>query len=621
MAKPYNFGAPPKLMNVTIDKFKGVDYQNNPVTMDSGRSPSAMNIIIDSTGFPQKRTGYQKVMSVAGRINGVHDLRIADNLKRLIHHGTNLSMWNDDNTVTTIRSDLRDERSVSFQKDKKLYILDGKKYMVYGEFDSQYTLKNVEDIAGTSLVFIARKPTGGGVKYDGINMISDSRTYSFLGTVSDTVYTLDTGISSVTKVEKLDSKGDWTIIAPADYTTDLTAGTVTFTTAPGVSPATGQDNIKIEFKKANQEYKDMINKCTIADIFTIGTGDYVFLAGNPDYGNRDWRSAVNDPTVLTDLSYSTVGQDNTDIMAYIKLQGQQAIIKESNNQDVSIFIRSTQMQDGKVTFTIAQGIASSGCVSKHCTVNLRDDNLFLSADGITSLNTTMISQTSSHNRSYYINPDLVRRNLEDAVAVVYQSRLYLAVDGHCYIADSRQKEYNRNDFSDSYIYEFCHWDNVPVRVWYIHGKDLCFGDSNGNIYMFQKVDEHSKAHIFEDDGEPVKAYWDTPFLDFGTISNLKTLKNLHMVLQPNVRTSCDVSFRGKDGRTNVTTKYADMFDWNNIDFNRFSFISDGSPLVIPLNQKVKKFMLLQIRFANELAEPFGLYKAQVSYTVNGKYKG
>ena len=619
--KAYNFGSPPKLMSVTLEKFKGVDYQNNPVTMDAGRSPSAPNMIIDRSGYPQKRPGYKKILTVDGRINGIHTLKIGDETKRLIHHGEKLSLWHEDDTFTEIRGDLKDSRSVSFQKDKKLYILDGKKYMTYGKFDDVFSCKNVEEIAEASTVFIARTPEGGGVKYDGINMISDSRTYSFLGTADAKNYTLDTNITSVTKAEKLNNLGEWDLIPSSGYTVNNSTGVVTFSTAPGASPITGQDNVKIEFKKANQDYKDMINQCSIADIFTIGTGDYVFLSGNSEHANRDWRSAVNDPMVFSDLAYSTIGQDNTDIMAYIKLSGEQAIIKESNNQDISIFIRGFEVaSNDTATFPIKQGIASSGCVSKYCTANLRDDNLFLSEDGVTSLNTSLVSQTSSHNRSYYVNPDLTKRNLKNAVAIAFDSKYYLAVDGQVYIADSRQKEYNKNDFSDSFIYEWCHWTNIPVRIWYNNDGVLSFGDEHGNLFAFNSADNHNEETYYDED-EPVHAYWDTPFMDFNTISNYKTLKNMHMVLQPNVRTSCDVSFRGKDGRTASVTRYADMFDWGNIDFERFSFISDGSPLVIPLNQKVKKFTLLQIRFENALAEPFGLYKAQVSYTVNGKYKG
>lgn len=622
MAKGYNLGSPPKLMSMTLEHFKGVDYQNNPVTMDTGRSPSAPNMIIDRSGYPQKRTGYRKILDAGQRINGIHTLKVGDTVKKLIHHGTILSLWNADNTLTNVYLDLKDERSTSFQKDKRLYILDGKAFLVYGEFDGAFSCKRVDSIAETSVVFIARKPTGGGVKYEGINMISDSRTYSFLGTATDTAYTLDTDITEVVKVEKLNTNGDWDVVDASSYTVNNTTGVVTFTAAPGVSPTTGADNIKIEFKKPNAEYKAMINKCTIANIFTVGAGDYIFLTGNDSHPNRDWRSKVNDPTVFSDLSYSTIGQDNTDIMAYVNLNGEQAIIKESNNQDVSIYIRSANVaENGTVSFPIKQGIASSGCVSKYCTTNLRDDNLFLSEDGVTSLNTSLVSQTSSHNRSYYVNPDLTKKNLRNAVAIVFDSKYYLAVDNQVYIADSRQKEYNRNDFSDSFIYEWCHWTDIPVRIWHNNDGILSFADNLGGLFEFQQANEYATGDVYKDEDRPVHAHWDTPFMDFGTISNYKTLKNMHMVLQPNIRTSVDISFKGKDSGSVPLTRYADMFDWNNIDFNRFSFISDGSPLVIPLNHKVKKFTLLQIRFANGLNEPFGLYKAQVSYTVNGKYKG
>lgn len=639
MRKGFSFGAAPKPSSMIFNEFKGVDYQSNPVTMDPGRSPSAMNMIISTTGFPEKRTGYKLIKAFGKRINGIFVLKVKDVKKRIVHAGTDLYEWQGNNNKKLISSEMNDDRSVAFQKDKVLYILDGKNYWCYGH-DGKYELKKVSEVAFVPTTSFARKPAqGGGAVLDPVNLLTSKRINRFIGNNSDRVYQLDSkDIGEVVKCEKKKSDGEWEEIAKSGYSVDKAKGQVTFASPIGNPPVANTDSVQITFTKVNKDHADKINKCRIYDIYTIGTGDYFFFAGDPDHPNVDYHSKVNDPTYFPDLNYTDLGQDNTAIMAYLKLNGQQIIVKENNRQDVSIFIRDHRIEtvrdnqnnvfNNVTTFAIKQGIAGVGGISRYCTVSLRDDSLYLADDGLTSVNTTIVGATMTQNRSYYINPHLTTQDLKEAVAIEYNSKLYIAVGGNCYVADSRQKKYERNAFAESYQYEWCHWDNIPARVW--HKDDgLYFGDHLGNVFRFSEADENSTAENFTDNGKAVEAYWDTPFLDFGSLSRLKTMKNLYLVLQPNVRTSCDVIFRtkgvpmrpNKPDRTVDVTRYADLFDWDNIDFGRFSFVSDDAPIVIPTETRIKRFMLLQIRFANPKAEPFGIYKAELTYTVNGKYKG
>ena len=66
---------------------------------------------------------------------------------------------------------------------------------------------------------------------------------------------------------------------------------------------------------------------------------------------------------------------------------------------------------------------------------------------------------------------------------------------------------------------------------------------------------------------------------------------------------------------------ADIFSFEDIDFERFTFNTDDAPMIVPTNRRLKKFMLVQFRFENDLAEPFGLYGFAGIYTVSSKYKG
>ena len=65
----------------------------------------------------------------------------------------------------------------------------------------------------------------------------------------------------------------------------------------------------------------------------------------------------------------------------------------------------------------------------------------------------------------------------------------------------------------------------------------------------------------------------------------------------------------------------DIFDWNDIDFNRFTFNTLDRPMIVNTRKKAKKVKLFQVIVKNEREkEPFGLFAIHVNYKVGGKVK-
>ena len=95
------------------------------------------------------------------------------------------------------------------------------------------------------------------------------------------------------------------------------------------------------------------------------------------------------------------------------------------------------------------------------------------------------------------------------------------------------------------------------------------------------------------------------------------------MLAPYSRTSADVYYRA-GGREIAVVKdngAGDVFSFNDIDFTRFTFRTDDSPVIIATDNRLKKFMLIQFKFENDNAEPFGIYGFEVQFTVTANYKG
>ncbi len=83
----------------------------------------------------------------------------------------------------------------------------------------------------------------------------------------------------------------------------------------------------------------------------MGTGGYnrLFVAGNPDYVNQDFVSDFTDgtqalPTYFPENMYAQIGQDNTKIIGYLRSGNELAILKEDNEQDATVFLRSATLK-------------------------------------------------------------------------------------------------------------------------------------------------------------------------------------------------------------------------------------------------------------------------------------
>lgn len=640
MAKQFNVPASPKVYTVKLENFRGVDFANNATQVENFRSPDAENIISDLAGKPVKRTGYETLAEFGARINGIFRLATEDTEKFIVHAGTKLYEWARTNgefatTGTQIYADMNNQRSVAFQNDKKLYLLDGKTYLCYGEFDGAFAVKKVSEIATVPVVVISRNPDGkGGTEKKQLNVLTQKRTYSFFGTADAKEYHLAASDVKL-KADKVTAKvmkgdGTWADKAETtDFTVDRTKGIITFKTAPGVSPSGSADNVEITFV-ADTDYKyttEIINKCTIAVQYGYrGSTDRVFVSGNPEVKNFHYWSAVNDPCYFEAYNYASLGQDSSAILGYSLVGDALAVHKEDNEQDQTIFlVTGSYSMDTGYSFAISGSVAGVGAISKYAFARMGTEPLFLSRQGVFSLTTQyMTAEKYAQNRSYYIDPRLTKEpDLSEAVAKEYNGNYYLCVNGHVYMADGRQETYAKNAPQNKYQYEWYYLTNIDARVWWEYAGRLYFGDGDGKVKRFKLAEEDQAIHpTYCDDDMPIRAYWDTPILTMNSLSHYKTLKGFWVMEAPFRRSSIQIFYKQKGDLQVKKHSTMDIFDFNNIDFTRFTFVTDDSPAIVPTNAKAKKFMLIQFRVENgELNEGFGFYEMEASYVMGGKYKG
>ena len=665
--------APPRQTTKYI-KLKGVDMSADPSQIGEGFSPWCPNLISDNGGNPEKRPGWRTMFTLDGPINGLWHGRIGSDLYFFAHGGTKLYAWrpyasapsvgNEGTqglppgcTPTLIRSGLHNGKGSGFIMNEKFWLLTGKEYIVYGLFsDSENTnkpanqddippadedkitdlsakklrCKNVSEIAYVPTVVIARSPTGGGTPYENINLLGVKQKNSFL-TTSATVYQLSaTGLKSVDSVICNDAAKK----AGTDYTVDLTKGTVTFKTAPPAPPVTGRDNLVITFSKEYQGYSDRIQKCTLSVGYGYGSNDRIFFSGNPERRNTDWFSGLNDPSYVPDLNYSKVGGEETAIMGYHRLGEFLAVVKEENQQDSTIFLRSAQMNNtssssghssASAVFPLQQGVAGVGAVSPYAFAVLKDEPLFLSRTGVYAITSNVITaERTLRGRSYFIDAQLTKEpGLKNACAVEWNGYYVLAVNGKAYILDGNSTKENTRQFSSDYSYRCYHWDNIPAVSLMEHDGDLWFGCADGRVCRFNT--DINGIYQYHDDGKPIVAQWATKADDDGDFMTRKTLvkKGSGVMIKPYMRSSVRVLVRSDKECLARFVKYStmDIWNWEDIDFNRLEFSSNDAPRVVPFNTKVKKYVTLQIIVENNaLNEGFGVYGIIKRYTVGNYVK-
>lgn len=620
-------GSPP-IYTTVINYFRGVDVTSAPINVAPGRAYYAPNMIRDVPGKVRKRMGYELIASYDGQVNGMFSY----NGHQVFHVGSKLYS---DGTV--VKDDLGqnislpNRRSVAYRIADKLMILTGDGMYAYWENGNTRCVAEVCDIATVPQVTVGRSPSGGGESLGQVNLLTSKYMDSFLGTANDTEYQLSfypVDTSSVT-AKKINAQGEWVDITDTISSVDHGTGVVTFSTAPGSPPVSGEDNVRIWASSYAIVGYGKIKKCRFGIIAGVGAAyDRLFISGNPDLPNTDWFSNSEDPLYFGDWNYGEIGKPDSPITGYSIIDSCLATHKLNDDDGRNIYIREGYIDQDRaivdlmsVKFPITKVIQGKGCIAPY-SMGYLGEPLYLTQEGIFAttpyeFNGRMYAQR----RSFFLDGQLLNEVLpENAVSIVWKDFYLLALNGNVYVLDSLQRDTSDAVRGSMYQYEGYIWTGIPVRCWYAD-ENLWFGDAAGNIYRF--FSNKYSSISYNDNGASIYAYWE--FMHTG--SNLyldKTLMWAAVNLDSTASATLDL-YAKKSDEVNwqmlALNANVSCFEYSGLYYSTLGYGGSDSPKTIGKRIKLKRYDSAYISLRNiRKNECVFLYAITLQFAEGEKYK-
>ena len=475
------------LITRVYSNFRGVDFRGEEINLR--RSPDSLNVWKDykETDSIRTRPGMELNVSFNSPVYGIFFYKDI----MLVHSGSKLYRVENGNK-TVIYGQLKSPKSNGFIYENIWYFLCAGDYLQY----DGTTIKAVEGYVPTTS--IARKPSGGGTKYEDVNMLIGRRINTFLADGSSRDYYLD--------AENLDE--DFKPIVKVNgeetplFSVDFKKGIVHFYEVVSEPLTDGQDNVSVEFKKTVPGYRESILNCTLLQVFD----NRVFFSGNKDYPNVVWHCSLNDPSYVSDLDYYREGMDTAQVNGMVAGNNALWVFREPSDANTNVFYHTPTLDDeyGKI-YPSAHSSITIGCVGK--AINFNDDIVFFSERGMEGISGDITTEQVAAHRSSLVDRKLIAEaDYQNMILEEWEGYLLVFIGDKVYLADSRTAFTNENHIE----YDWFYWQlEKKVFSTRVHDGILYLGTEDG-------------VYTLTDQTSDVESYWTTPKDKFKYPHKLKT---------------------------------------------------------------------------------------------------
>jgi len=603
---------PPKAPKpIEIDKFLGLNESVGETEIKLGESVYSRNFRITNNFKAQKREGHQTFIDFDNSNESYlvwHGRLGANNIMLVANNGNMYEYDLDAVTTTTAIADLITEgtvvligtltdaetRGFYFQNidDPTPYI-----YMFNGTDFKQWDGTTFQDVAPyVPTVAINAPPAGGGTLFEEVNLLTGTKSQSFIGDGSSTLYQLaelaidaDAVTATIDGVAKTEG---------VDFTVNRTLGQVTWTVAPALD-----SEVIITWVKVIAGNLELVTKNRFFMDFGPGNDTNMFLWGNPDAQDRRMRSGVLRANYYPVNNFTLIGTGQFAINSITQVYNRQLIFTEgAAYSSIAEFNTTTNKYEYPVTdLNERVGMVAPG---QGQMVDNKPITLFANQIKEWVSQTTVEDERNENTVSDKIKQSLLSEDLTTAVTFDYQKE-------NEYWVNIGSLVYVWNYFNDT----FYMFDNINGNSF----REVSGVPYYGAVGTVEKFDNTTT----NDNGGLYTARMELGFTDFGVPTAFKTSRKCWVGIEPASRTGMRTFFA--TNKVNVAeakelkqVKYV-LFDFENIDFADFSFETNRNPQTKPLKMRTGKYTTIKMIFVNDqIDETLILLNFSIKAEVTGE---
>ena len=458
--------------------FRGVDFRGEEINIV--RSPDSLNVWKDykETESIRTRPGMELKFSFDAPVHGIYFYKGYP----IVHSGTKLYKVQGGQR-TVIYEGVADSPGNSFTFEGVWYFKDAGHYIQY---DGAAFNAVVGYIPTTT---IARKPHGGGTKYEDVNMLSDYRKNSFLPDGGSFDFFLDVMSIDEDYVPVVTVNDE--VVDQDEYTVDYKNGKITFLhEAPDAPLTDGQDNLIIKFKKAVPGYRENILNSTLLQVFD----NRVFFSGNKDYPNVVWHCSLNDPSYVSDLDFYREGLDTASVRGLVAGNNALWVFREPSESNTTVFYHTPTLDEeyGKI-YPSSHSSVTTGCIGK--AINFNDDIVFFSERGMEGISGDVTTEQVVAHRSSLVDRKMIAEpDYKNMILEEWEGYLLVFIGKRVYLADSRGVFTNENHIEYDWFY------------WELEKDITCTCVKDGILYLGTVDGVYTLTNMAAN----VESYWVTP---------------------------------------------------------------------------------------------------------------
>lgn len=543
---------PTRMMEIPQPGIGGLNLKDLEYEQEVNQSPYMLNMMYRNGSFG-KRYG-QELFFENNFSDEIYDTVYFDK-KIMIHSGTKIYLVDPETKEATQLSGV----TVGAQKGLFMIFAQTLYYICNGVF-YQYKLSGSTYVWGIVEPYVpdvlincepGKVPTEGhSDPVDDFNIIGNKfrEIYNPDGTAKDYyAYGDDDNIINW-DVDPIVVVSGQTKIKGTDYTVDKTNKKIVFTTAP---PA---ENLGVEITftlktTVMQEDRNRILNSKYWVTFGGNNNSCLFLAGGGN--SRYFYSSAYDATYFPENNWASLGNSEQDIKGFGRQYNVLIVFKDNEIYSIYSYTQnqSTTIIEEEYGLEAFKALLVNPRIGCDCpnTIQLINNQLtwFNSIEGVCTLvstnivderNVRPISRNIDKSNNLGIKGILdYTEDLDTIQSVDYDGKYFLVFpeSGMCFMWDYEIAPYSvsSSKMTDPRYLDWFLFDHFNVKEFIKVEKELLYLSAlntyNKNLVL---LNESFEDLDFNDDGEAdgIDAYYMTPFMQFGAVAYLKTIKNIYV---------------------------------------------------------------------------------------------